>query len=197
MKILLVSPRVPDTFWSFRHALKFVSKKAGEPPLGLLTVAAMLPAEWQKTLVDLNVRTLNDSEIAEADYVFLSAMSVQEASARTVIERCGRLGTKVVAGGPLFTARYDEFEGVDHFVLNEAEITLPLFLEDLAHSRAQHRLHHNAVGRPHNDTGASLGTHRLPPLRKHEYSVLAGLSIRLRILRYHRSLRAHTTDKSP
>ncbi|HTY64348.1 MAG TPA: B12-binding domain-containing radical SAM protein [Acidobacteriota bacterium] len=138
MKILLVSPRVPDTFWSFRHALRFVSKKAGEPPLGLLTVAAMLPAGWQKTVVDLNVRELKDSEIAGADYVFLSAMSVQEASARTVLERCGRLGTKVVAGGPLFTARYDEFEGVDHFVLNEAEITLPLFLEDLANSRAQH-----------------------------------------------------------
>jgi radical SAM superfamily enzyme YgiQ (UPF0313 family) len=138
MKILLVSPRVPDTFWSFRHALKFVSKKAGEPPLGLLTVAAMLPAVWQKKLVDLNVRALTDSEIAGADYVFLSAMSIHEASARAVIERCNRLGKKVVAGGPLFTARYDDFEGVDHFVLNEAEITLPLFLDDLAHSRAQH-----------------------------------------------------------
>src|SRR5512143_1510323 len=138
MKILLVSPRVPDTFWSFKHALRFVSKKAGEPPLGLLTVAAMLPAEWQKSLVDLNVRELEDSEIAQADYVFLSAMAIQEASARAVIERCNRLGTKVVAGGPLFTSRYDEFEGVDHFVLNEAEITLPLFLDDLAHSRAQH-----------------------------------------------------------
>ena len=137
MNILLVSPQVPDTFWSFKHALRFVSKKAGEPPLGLLTVAAMLPAEWQKTLVDLNVRALKDSEIARADYVFLSAMSIQEASARAVIQRCNRLGTKVVAGGPLFTARHDEFEGVNHFVLNEAEITLPLFLEDLAHSRAQ------------------------------------------------------------
>jgi radical SAM superfamily enzyme YgiQ (UPF0313 family) len=138
MKILLVSPRVPDTFWSFKHALRFISKKAGEPPLGLLTVAAMLPAEWQKTVVDLNVRALEDNEIAQADFVFLSAMSIQEASARAVIEQCNKLGTKVVAGGPLFTARYDEFEGVDHFVLNEAEITLPLFLEDLAHSRAQH-----------------------------------------------------------
>jgi radical SAM superfamily enzyme YgiQ (UPF0313 family) len=138
MKILLVAPRVPDTFWSFKHALKFVSKKAGEPPLGLLTVAAMLPAEWQKTLVDLNIRDLQDSEITQADYVFLSAMSVQEKSARSIIERCGRLGTKVVAGGPLFTSRHDEFSGVDHFVLNEAEITLPLFLEDLAHCRAQH-----------------------------------------------------------
>jgi radical SAM superfamily enzyme YgiQ (UPF0313 family) len=138
MKILLVSPRVPDTFWSFKHALRFISKRAGEPPLGLLTVAAMLPTEWQKALVDLNVRPLEDSDIIWADYVFLSAMSVQEASARIVIERCKKLGIKVVAGGPLFTARHDEFEGVDYFVLNEAEITLPLFLEDLAHSRAQH-----------------------------------------------------------
>jgi radical SAM superfamily enzyme YgiQ (UPF0313 family) len=138
MKILLVSPRVPDTFWSFRHALRFISKKAGEPPLGLLTVAAMLPAEWQKTVIDLNVRALEDSEIIRADYVFLSAMSVQEVSARAVIKQCNRLGTKVVAGGPLFTSRHDEFEGVDHFVLNEAEITLPPFLEDLAHSCAQH-----------------------------------------------------------
>jgi radical SAM superfamily enzyme YgiQ (UPF0313 family) len=138
MKILLVAPRVPDTFWSFKHALRFVSKKAGEPPLGLLTVAAMLPAEWRKTVVDLNVRALEDSEIARADYVFLSAMSIQEASARAVIEQCNRLGTKVVAGGPLFTSRHDEFKGVDHFVLNEAEITLPLFLEDLARSCAQH-----------------------------------------------------------
>jgi radical SAM superfamily enzyme YgiQ (UPF0313 family) len=138
MKVLLISPAVPDTFWSFKHALRFVSKKAGEPPLGLLTVAAMLPAEWQKTLVDLNVRAIEDSEITRADYVFLSAMSIHEASARAVIERCNSLGTKIVAGGPLFTSRYDEFEGVDHFVLNEAEITLPLFLDDLAHSRAQH-----------------------------------------------------------
>jgi radical SAM superfamily enzyme YgiQ (UPF0313 family) len=138
MKVLLVYPWIPDTFWSFRHALRFVSKKSGEPPLGLLTVAAMLPAEWQKTVVDLNVHVLEDNEIAQADYVFLSAMSIQEASARAVIERCNRLGTKIVAGGPLFTARHDEFKGVDHFVLNEAEITLPLFLEDLANSRAQH-----------------------------------------------------------
>jgi radical SAM superfamily enzyme YgiQ (UPF0313 family) len=138
MKILLVSPRVPDTFWSFRHALRFISKRAGEPPLGLLTVAAMLPAEWQKTLVDLNVRPLEDREIAWADYVFLSAMSVQEASARIVIERCNKLGTKVVAGGPLFTSRPNEFEGVNYFVLNEAEITLPLFLKDLANGCAQH-----------------------------------------------------------
>jgi radical SAM superfamily enzyme YgiQ (UPF0313 family) len=137
MKVLLVSPRIPDTFWSFKHALRFVSKKAGEPPLSLLTVAAMLPSGWGKKLIDLNVRELMDSDILWADYVFLRAMSIQEDSARFVIEQCRRLDRKIVAGGPLFTSRHDEFQGIDHFVLNEAEVTLPAFLEDLKHSCAR------------------------------------------------------------
>ncbi len=138
MKILLVYPRYPDTFWSFRHALKFVSKKANFPPLGLLTVAAMLPAEWEKRLVDMNVNSLSDENIRWADYVFISAMVVQQDSAREVIARCNNLKTKVIAGGPLFTTGYEEFEGVDNFVLGEAEATLPPFLVDLAQGRLQH-----------------------------------------------------------
>ena len=131
MKILLVYPQYPDTFWSFKHALKFVSKKAPFPPLGLLTVAAMLPSEWEKRLVDMNVISLTDEDIKWADYVFISAMAVQRRSAEAVIARCNKLGTKLVAGGPLFTTGYEEFDGVDHFVLDEAEVTLPPFLEDL------------------------------------------------------------------
>ena len=131
MKILLVYPSYPDTFWSFKHALKFISKKASFPPLGLLTVAAMLPAEWEIKLVDMNVTTLTDEDIKWADYVFISAMVVQRDSAQEVITRCSRLSTRVVAGGPLFTTEYDEFDGVNHFVLGEAEVTLPLFLADL------------------------------------------------------------------
>jgi len=138
MKILLVYPRYPDTFWSFRHALKFLSKKATFPPLGLLTVAAMLPAEWEKKVVDLNVELLKDAEIVWADFVFISAMVVQKDSAKEVITRCNELNTKVVAGGPLFTTGYEEFEGIDHFVLGEAEITLPRFLTDLANDSPQH-----------------------------------------------------------
>ncbi len=138
MKILLVYPRYPDTFWSFRHALKFVSKKAAFPPLSLLTVAAMLPSEWEKKLVDLNVKPLSDHDILWADYVFMSGMSVQRHSAEEIIVRCNTLGRKVVAGGPLFTALHDEFKGVDHFVLNEAEITLKPFLADLAAGKPQH-----------------------------------------------------------
>jgi radical SAM superfamily enzyme YgiQ (UPF0313 family) len=138
MKILLVYPEYPDTFWSFRHALKFISKKAAFPPLGLLTVAAMLPKEWERKVVDLNVQPLRDDEVLWADYVFISAMSVQKESVREVIDRCKRLDRKTVAGGPLFTALHDEFDDVDHLVLNEAEITMEPFLSDLAEGKAQH-----------------------------------------------------------
>jgi len=138
LKILLVYPQYPDTFWSFKHALKFIAKKAAFPPLGLLTVAAMLPGEWEKKLVDMNVTSLTDEDINWANYVFISAMAVQRDSAEEVIARCKKLGTKLVAGGPLFTTSYEEFDGVDHFVLDEAEITLPPFLEDLERGYAQH-----------------------------------------------------------
>src|SRR5512141_1021717 len=101
MKILLVYPEFPDTFWSFKHALKFIRKKAGAPPLGLLTVAAMLPSVWEKRLVDLNVTALAEEDLQWADYVFVSAMIVQTESARAVIHLCKLAGVKGVAGGPL------------------------------------------------------------------------------------------------
>ena len=131
MKILLLYPEFPDTFWSFKHALKFIRKKASTEPLGLLTVAAMLPSEWEKRLVDLNVRKLRDRDLAWADYAFISAMTVQRKSTFQVIARCKAAGLKVVAGGPLFTAEPGSFPDVDHFVLNEAEVTLDPFLRDL------------------------------------------------------------------
>jgi radical SAM superfamily enzyme YgiQ (UPF0313 family) len=131
MKILLVYPEFPDTFWSFKHALKFIRKKASSPPLGLLTIAAMLPKDWEKRLVDMNVRSLSQQDLEWADYVFISAMVVQRKSVQDVIAQSNQVGVKVVAGGPLFTMEYKNFPGVDHFILNEAEITLPPFLEDL------------------------------------------------------------------
>lgn len=132
MNILLVYPHSPDTFWSFRHALKFIGKKAAFPPLGLLTVAALLPSSWEKRLVDLNVRPLADRDLAWADCVFVSAMVVQRDSVLEVLERCRRLGVRTVAGGPLFTSAPADFPQVDHLVLGEAEVTLPPFLADLA-----------------------------------------------------------------
>ncbi|MCF6153380.1 MAG: DUF4070 domain-containing protein [Candidatus Kuenenia stuttgartiensis] len=138
MNILLIYPEFPNTFWSFKHALKFIRKKASFPPLGLLTVAAMLPQEWSKRLVDVNVKKLTDDDLTWADYVFISSMVVQRASAQDIIKRCKAVGAKVVAGGPLFTSEYEDFEDVDHLVLNEAELTLPLFLEDLKNNCARH-----------------------------------------------------------
>jgi radical SAM superfamily enzyme YgiQ (UPF0313 family) len=131
MRTLLIYPRYPDTFWSFKHALKFIHKKASLPPLGLLTVAAMLPGEWPKKLVDMNVTELTENDLAWADCAFISGMVVQRESARETIARCKEAGLKIVAGGPLFTSESDQFEDVDHFVLNEAELTLPPFLEAL------------------------------------------------------------------
>jgi radical SAM superfamily enzyme YgiQ (UPF0313 family) len=137
MKILLVYPEFPDTFWSFKHALKFIRKRAGAPPLGLLTVAAMLPPEWEKRLVDLNVTNLRDEDLKWADYVFLSAMAVQRESVQAILKRCNAMGVKVVAGGPLFTMEFEKFPQVDYFVLNEAEETLAPFLRDLEQGQAQ------------------------------------------------------------
>ncbi|WP_319500357.1 B12-binding domain-containing radical SAM protein [uncultured Draconibacterium sp.] len=138
MKILLVYPEYPDTFWSFKYALKFVSKKAAYPPLGLITVASLLPDHWETKLVDMNIEKLHSSDLIWADYVFLSAMNTQILSAITVIARCNHLNIPVVAGGPLFTADYKKFGNVDHLVLNEAEITLPLFLKDLENGHPKH-----------------------------------------------------------
>jgi radical SAM superfamily enzyme YgiQ (UPF0313 family) len=131
MKILLVNPEVPATFWSLKNALKFVSKKALLPPLGLLTVAAMLPKHDKKKLVDMNITPLRDRDIRWADYVFITGMLIQKKSADGVIARCNVLGVKVVAGGPLFTSCPEFYPTVDHLVLKEAELTLPTFLRDL------------------------------------------------------------------
>ncbi len=138
MKILLVYPEYPDTFWSFRYALKMISKKAPFPPLGLVTVAAILPDSWEKKLVDLNTATLTDRDLRWADYVFISAMDVQRKSVNEVIARCQKLGVKTVAGGPLFTTGHDEFDHINHLVLGEAEVTLPALCQDIEQGCARH-----------------------------------------------------------
>ena len=127
MNVLLVYPEFPDSFWSFKHALPFIHKKAAHPPLGLLTVAAMLPASWTVRLVDTNVRSLTTEDLSWADYVFLSAMGVQRDSSLKIIERCRQSGVPVVAGGALFTAQPEQFPQVAHLILGEAEVSLPTF----------------------------------------------------------------------
>lgn len=137
MNILLIYPEFPDTFWSFKHALNFVRRKASSPPLGLVTIASMLPVEWHKRLVDLNVSPIKPDDLKWADLVFVSAMVVQRDSAFKVIDLCKDAGLTVVAGGPLFSGEYESFDHVDHFVLNEGEITLPEFLKDWAAGNPQ------------------------------------------------------------
>jgi radical SAM superfamily enzyme YgiQ (UPF0313 family) len=131
MKALLICPAFPPTFWSYKYAVPFIRKKAALPPLGLLTVGAMLPGDWAKRLVDLNVETLSAEDLAWADVAFIGAMAVQRRSAIDVIERCRKAGLTIVAGGPLFTVEPESFPEVDYLVLNEAEVTLPQFLRDL------------------------------------------------------------------
>jgi len=141
MNALLLYPEFPDTFWSFKHALAFTDRDTLLPPLGLLTVAALLPEAWSLRLVDLNLEPMTDRDLGWADLALVGGMAVQEAAARQVIERCKRAGLAVVAGGPLFAFEHERFEQVDHFVLGEAEASLPAFLADFAagHPRRLYR----------------------------------------------------------
>jgi len=134
---LLVYPEMPPTYWSMKYALRFIGKKASFPPLGLLTIAAMLPEDWNLTLVDMNVERLTEEAVAAADVVFVSAMIVQKESLDRVVRLCQRYGKTVVAGGPYPTSCHERIEGVDHFVLDEAEVTLAPFLADFAAGRAE------------------------------------------------------------
>ncbi len=146
MKAILLYPKFPDTFWSFKHALKFIQKRASLPPLGLLTIGAMLPADWEKRLIDVNVTKLTNDDLAWADIVLVSAMVAQKTSARELIARCAAAGKTVVAGGPLFSMELEAFPLVDHLILREAEAILPEFLRDLEAGRA--RRVYRAAGYP-------------------------------------------------
>ncbi len=137
MKILLVNPEFPDTYWSFRHALPFEGKRAAFPPLGLLTVSALLPPSWERRLVDLNVERLKSSDIEWADIIFATAMLVQKESLGDVVKRCKEMGKRVVVGGPYVTTSVQRLPEADHIFLGEAETTLPQFVEDLERGEPQ------------------------------------------------------------
>ena len=139
MHALLINPGFPDTFWGYRHALKLIGRRALFPPLGLLTVAALMPADWELRVVDMNVRRLTRRDIAWADTAWITGMTIQAAFVRDVISRCKAAGVRTIAGGPLFTCEPEAFDDVDHLVLGEAEVTLPLFLSDLAAGIPRHR----------------------------------------------------------
>jgi radical SAM superfamily enzyme YgiQ (UPF0313 family) len=146
MKVLLINPEFPDTYWSFRHALSFEGKRSALPPLGLLTVSALLPPSWERRLVDLNVQSLKSSDIEWADMIFATAMLVQKDSLKQVVQRCKAKGKRVVLGGPYITSTIEDLPEADHIFLGEAETTLPQFIEDLARGEAKRS--YRAVERP-------------------------------------------------
>jgi radical SAM superfamily enzyme YgiQ (UPF0313 family) len=146
MKVLLINPEFPDTYWSFRHALSFEGKRSALPPLGLLTVSALLPPSWERRLVDLNVQSLKSSDIDWADMVFATAMLVQKDSLKQVVQRCRAKGKRVVLGGPYITSTIEDLPEADHIFLGEAETTLPQFIKDLARGEAKRS--YRAVERP-------------------------------------------------
>jgi len=131
MKILLVHPEYEDTFWNLKRVLKILGKKTAYPPLGLLTVAALLPKEWEKKLIDMNCDNLKDEHIAWADYVFISAIIGQKESARNIIDYVQKKGKPVVVGGSLFTTGWEEFSHADTIVLGEAEELCSIIINDL------------------------------------------------------------------
>lgn len=130
MRVLLVYPEFPDTYWSFKHALAFEGKRSAFPPLGLLTVSAMLPSDWERRLVDLNIEPLTAEDLEWADIVFASAMLVQKESLEDVILKCIAHGKRVAVGGPYVSTTHDHV-AADYIFIGEAEQTLPEFLRDL------------------------------------------------------------------
>ncbi len=134
-KILLLYPKIPPTYWSYKYALPFLGYRATMPPLGLITIAAMLPDNYEVKLVDMNIQELRREDITGADLVFISAMIVQKESFQHVVKFCNECGTPVAAGGPYPTTSHQDIQGVDYFILNEGEITLPRFLHDLERGR--------------------------------------------------------------
>ena len=137
MNALLIYPEFPDTYWSFRHALRFIGKKSAFPPLGLLTISAMLPRSWNRLLIDMNVRPLTTASLKWADVVFASAMYVQKESLKAVIGACNAQGKTVVVGGPYASMGLNDAIQADHVFVGEVETTFPGFLDDLAHGGAK------------------------------------------------------------
>src|ERR1051325_8840659 len=146
MKFFLINPEFPDTYWSFRHALPFEGKRCAFPPLGLLTVSALLPQTCERRLVDLNVQRLTTADLDWADMVFATAMLVQKESLREVVKLAKARGKRVVLGGPYVTSTIEELPDADHIFRGEAEQTLPLFFEDLA--RGETKRIYQAAERP-------------------------------------------------
>ncbi|HSQ64307.1 MAG TPA: B12-binding domain-containing radical SAM protein [Polyangiaceae bacterium] len=121
MRLLLVYPEFPTTYWGFQHALPLIGKRATLPPLGLISVAALLPQGWEMRLVDMNVEPLRRDDVSWADVVLVGGMLVQEPSLHQVLAQARQLGRRTVVGGPACTTSPDRFDDADCLFLGEAE----------------------------------------------------------------------------
>jgi radical SAM superfamily enzyme YgiQ (UPF0313 family) len=169
MRVLLVNPEFPDTYWSFRHALSFEGKRSAYPPLGLLTVAAMLPRSWERRLIDMEVRRLDDADIEWADMIFVTGMLIQKDAVARVVDRCKALRKRVAVGGPYVSTSTEHLPQADHIFIGEAETTLPQFLDDL--ERGEAKATYQASERP------PLSLTPIPEFELAELSRYAAMSI--------------------
>jgi len=168
MNALLIYPEFPDTYWSFKHALAFLGKSAAQPPLGLMTVAALLPATWNKRLVDTNVESLRDRDLAWADVVLISGMHIQRDSLVAIADRCHARGLHIVVGGPIASSLSPADLRADHVVIGEAEALIAGLARDLEQGTAKPV--YQAPQRP------EMCTSPLPDLsiiKMHRYSTMA------------------------
>jgi radical SAM superfamily enzyme YgiQ (UPF0313 family) len=168
MNALFIYPQFPDTYWSFKHALSFLGKRAAQPPLGLMTVAALVPRSWNKRLVDENVERLRDRDLAWADVAFISAMHIQKDALFAILARCRALGLRTVVGGPIASSLPPAEINADHVVIGEAESLIAPLASDLEQGTAQPV--YQAAERP------ALATSPLPDLsliKMRRYSTMA------------------------
>jgi len=137
LNALLIYPRFPETYWSFKHALSFQGKRAAQPPLGLMTVAALLPKHWQKRLIDTNVERLRESDLAWAEIVLVSGMHIQQEHLVSIVERCQARGLPTVIGGPITSSLPASALKADHIVIGEAEAIIGDLALDLERGTAK------------------------------------------------------------
>src|ERR1017187_2876391 len=167
MNALLVYPRSPDTYWSFRYALSIQGKRAAQPPLGLITVAAVLPQPWNKRLIDTNVERLRDSDLAWADVALIGGMHMQQEDLISIVQRCRARGLRTVVGGPITSSVPSSVLQADHVVIGEAEDLIAGLARDLEAGTA--RPYYQAADRP------AMERSPLPDLRliqMHRYSTM-------------------------
>lgn len=137
----MICPEWPDTYWSFKHALPFEGKRSAYPPLGLLTVASLLPPSWEKRLIDMNVKPLRDKDLKWANVVFIGAMLVQCEGALKILQRCKEMGIETVVGGPIAGTVPAIREAADHVVIGEAEELMESLCRGLEEGNAEREYH--------------------------------------------------------